>query len=137
VRVVVGLAHDRVVLVHAEAVEVERLAVDEELRAAHLDRADPDRLVHRVADSRAVDELHLEVVQVAGPGRPQVDVRHLELPGLPHAGRHLDAVGVAQHHLHVEPVGVEGLDGPAHGARRPLEARRDGDVLGASAPVCR
>ena len=42
-RVVVALAVDRDVLVLAEAGEVERLAVDQEARAVHGDRADADR----------------------------------------------------------------------------------------------
>ena len=42
--VVVALAPDGRVLVLAEAAEVERLAVDEELLAAHLDGADADGL---------------------------------------------------------------------------------------------
>ena len=41
--VVVALAADGRVLVLSEAGEVERLAVDEELVPAHLDRAHPDR----------------------------------------------------------------------------------------------
>ena len=59
-RVVVPLALDRQVLVLAEPGEPERLAVDEELRAPHLDRPDADR--QRVA----VD--HLVAVGRARPG---------------------------------------------------------------------
>ena len=72
VGVAVRLADRRVVLVHAETLEVEGLAVDEELGAADLDRADADGLVVAVEhDVLVVDELDLEVVEVAVARAPR------------------------------------------------------------------
>ena len=86
---------------------------------------------YRVAHgARVVDELDLEVVEVAVAGRPEVHVRHVEgarrrrCPWRPRAPR-----GVAQHHADVEAVGVDGLDRPADRAGVALEAGDDGDVL--------
>lgn len=96
-RVVVPLAANGGILVLAEAGEVERLAVDEELGASHLDGADADRLQVAV-EQRAgpVEELGLERVQVAVAGCPAVDVGDSELAARSLGGRDLDAVGVAQ-----------------------------------------
>ena len=101
-----ALAEGRVVLVHAEPGELERRAVDEELGAADLDRAHAHALVVAV-DERAcrVDQLDLQVVEVAVAGRPGVDVGHGHEPAAPvPVPRHHGAVGVAQHDAHVEPV---------------------------------
>lgn len=134
VRVVVRLADDRVVLVHAESGELEGFAVDEELDAADLDGADADVLVDRVEHrARVVDQLDLEVIEVCRSRRPEVHVRNRECPvgrarlcGL--AGD-LVACGVAQDDSHIEPVLVDRLDAPVDRTGRTLEAGDDGEVL--------
>ena len=105
-RVVVALAEGRVVLVHAEPGEPERLAVDEELGAADLDGAHADALVVAVDErARRVDELDLQVVEVAVAGRPGVDVGHGHHARRAGPGAHRRAVGVAQHDPHAESSG--------------------------------
>ena len=82
VGVVVALAADGGVLVLAEAGEVERLAVDEELGAAHLDGADADGDACSCRrPARPTSASTVEVVQVCGARLPERDVRHRQSAG--------------------------------------------------------
>ena len=79
-RVVVRLAAHRGVLVLAEPLEVERLAVDQKARAVDLHGADADR--QRVGVDRRVavaPQLDAELVQVALAGAPGVDAGDRQL----------------------------------------------------------
>jgi len=73
--VIVAFADHRQVLVLAEPGEVERLAVDQKADPVDGDGADADALVVAVHHLVAVDELQLEVVEVAVAGRPAVHRR--------------------------------------------------------------
>ena len=74
--VVMTPAPDVEVLVHAEAAEVEGLAVDQEAGAVHAHRPDADRLVIAVDQFVAVHDVDLQVVEVAAAGPPQLGVGH-------------------------------------------------------------
>jgi hypothetical protein len=95
-RVVVALADDGEVFVLAETGEVERVAVDEESVPADPDRTYADTLVVAVHEGFTVDQLHVEVVEVAVAGRPAVHVRHRQRPVGALGVRHLPAGGVTQ-----------------------------------------
>ncbi len=85
----------------AEPGEVERLAVDQELRAVDLHGANAHGLLVAVDHLITVDQFDHGGVQVAVARGPQVRVRHPKLTGRPGAGRHLGAVGVQQPHPHL------------------------------------
>jgi hypothetical protein len=129
VGVVVALAEHQVVLVHTEAGEVHRLAVDQEPSAVHRDRPHADALPVAVHNGPgAVDELQLEVVQVAVAGGPPVHVRHGERAARAGAGGNLGPLGVAQDDPDLGAAGVLGLDAVVDGARAAVEAGDDRDV---------
>src|SRR6185436_16185607 len=127
-RRVVALAAGRRVLVHAEAGEVERLAVDQEPLPVDGDGADPDRLRVGV-DERAllVEELDAELVQVALTGLPRVGALDPEASFRPLGRRHLLAVGVAEDRANLMPPSAADLDRVVDDAGGAVERRLDRD----------
>ena len=95
-RVVVLLADDRVVLVHAEAGQVDRLTVEQQLAVGGLDGAHSDQQVVVVHQVATVEHLDVQVVAVGVPGAPGLHVGDLQASGRAVAMRHLGAGGVAQ-----------------------------------------
>ena len=99
--VVVALPAGHVVLVHAEAPEVEGPAVDEEVGAAHLHRAHAGLLGVGIEHGAVVvQHLDDEVVEVAVARLPQVHLGHAQLAGGSGALSHLVPDGVEQAHAH-------------------------------------
>ena len=92
-RIIVSLAPDGRVLVLAEACQVERFTIDQELLAADLHGSDADR--KRVGVS-LLAELDREVVQICRSGLPQVRVRNRERSRCSHSPDHHGAGLVAQ-----------------------------------------
>ena len=123
------LAEDADVLVLAEPLEVHRLPVDEELRSTHLNRPHTDRLVVRVDHLLAVDQLDLEVVQVAVARCPPVHVGHAQHPRSPRTRSDLHACDIPENDLNVQALCRHSGDLVRHGAGRALEPRHDGDVV--------
>lgn len=116
-----ALAAHQVVLVSAVAAEVERLAVDEELRVLHLDGADAERLgVHVVVGG------HLEGVEVAAPGLPQLGAGHGEAALGALAGGHLDPLGVE--HPDLDGAGAVGHHRVVNDAVGAVDVGGDGHV---------
>lgn len=137
VGVVVGLADDAVVLVHAETLEVERLPVDEELRSVDLDGPDADLLVDRVVHrARIVDQPDLEVVEVPVPRTPEVRVRHLQRCGPSRPGRDIATLGIVQHDPDAQVVLVGCAHAPPDPAGAALEPGGHRDVLHQRAGRC-
>jgi hypothetical protein len=127
--VVVAFAAHGAVLVLAEALEIERLAVDEEARAVDLDRPDADR--ERVRVGRfvpAVPQLDGEVVEVALARPPRVGVLDGDLSRVPCGPGYLGAVGVDQRDTRLQAVGVLRLNVVADDARGADQVGSDGDV---------
>ena len=125
-RVVVALAAHGGVLVLAEALERERLAVDEEPRAVHLHRADADGQRVRV-DQAVAPQLDLEVVEVALAGPPGMDVRDRQLARGAAALRDRVALGVAQRDAHLRlPLD---LDLVRDGSGRAVETGHDASTI--------
>ncbi len=125
-RVVVPRAPDVQVLVHAEALEVERLAVDQEPGAVHLHGPDADGLVVAVDQRLPVEDVDLEVVEVAVARSPAMDLGDPELASGALPLGHRRAVGVAEH----DPDRTVALDGrrPRHDARGSVEFGHHGHV---------
>ena len=125
-RVVVPTTPDVQVLVHAEALEVKGLAVDQEPVAVHPHGPDTDGLVVAVDQRLPVEDIDLEVVEVAVARSPAMDLGDPELAGVPLPLGHRRAVGVAEH----DPDRTVALDGrrPRHDPRVAVEVRDHPDV---------
>ena len=120
-RVVVALAADRCVFVLAEAGEVERLAVDEELVAAHLDGANADRDRVAVDDLVARDERRPSARR--GRRRPDATARRPARSGCPtrpspRATTRAGRIGEPHPHLSARPTVRPGT------RRDPVDRRR-------------
>ncbi len=127
--IVVPATMDIEVLVLAEALEVEGLAVDEELRALDSHGADADREHVPVDDDVVVDEFCLEFVEVAAPGPPELWLRHAQNAVGTWRGGDLLALGVPETDADRRRAGID------HGHRivdHPcprLEVGHDGEIV--------
>lgn len=127
--VVTPAAHGGV-LVFAEALEIERNSVDQELCAPYLHRAHAHGLPVTVDElAGAAPQRGLEFVEIAVARRPGVHVRDPEDPRRPGGGLDLDPGGIAQRHPHFVLLGLRGaVHAVGDEAGRVLEGGGDGDV---------
>ncbi len=123
-----ALADHRQVLVLAEAGEIERLAVDQEPNAVHLDGAYADALVVAVHDGVAAYQLNLKIVEVAVTWCPLVHVRNAQCAARSGGRCDLGSVGVPQDHLCFDIVGGFRFDGVADHTVVAVEVGGDRDV---------
>ena len=130
VRVVVTLPQHADVLVLAEAGEVERLAVDQEPGAVDGDGAHADTLGVAVDQLAVASQLELQVVEVALPWLPALDVGHGQRAHGSRTGGHLVPIGIGQHDRDLAAVGLPGdHDVVVHQPGQPVQISPYGDVV--------
>ena len=131
--IVVTAAVDVQVLVLPEAPEVEGLAVDEEAGALDPHGADADRERVAVDDVVVVNQLDLEVVEVATARAPELRSRHAQRTvGALRRGDH-DAPGVPKSHADGRCAGVGDLHFVADDAGPLVNVGHHRDVVDAGA----